>query len=60
MECQQIVNQSYQPPSQSSGPGAAGAAIGYMIGRATSETVCTGEVINYSLELRFQPLICPG
>jgi hypothetical protein len=36
-ECQQIVNQSYQPPQQSSGPGGAGAAIGYMLGRAMSE-----------------------
>jgi hypothetical protein len=36
-ECQQIVNQSYQPPQESSGPGAAGAAIGYMIGRLASE-----------------------
>jgi hypothetical protein len=33
-ECQQIVNQSYQQPNQSSG---AGGAFGYMIGRSVSE-----------------------
>jgi hypothetical protein len=36
-ECQQIVNQSYQPPQQSNASGGAGAAIGYMLGRSMSE-----------------------
>jgi hypothetical protein len=36
-ECQQIVNQSFHPPQQSSGAYGVGAAIGYMIGRAMSK-----------------------